>query len=239
VLITGASSGIGRSCAIEASSLGAHCVLSGRNEKQLNETANLCKTPAEIIPADLLKSEDIKKIADKIAALDGFVSCAGIINPRPIKFLRQENLQEIFSINYFAPVTLTAELLQAKKMNDGASFVFISSVSSKHPYFGGAAYVSSKAALEAFSRTLALETAPKKMRSNVLLPGLVETQMLKETREAVGEEEFQAYEKQYPLGYGKPEDVANAVCFLLSDESRWITGSELKLDGGLVLSSKK
>ena len=134
---------------------------------------------------------------------------------------------------------LCSELLQAKKMNDGASFVFVSSISSQHPYTGGAVYSSSKAALESFSKTLAIEVASKKMRSNVLLPALVKTQMLEETRQAVSEEDFIAYEKQYPLGFGEPEDIANAVCFLLSKEAKWITGSELKMDGGLVLSSKK
>ncbi len=134
---------------------------------------------------------------------------------------------------------LTAELLQAKKMEVSASFVFISSISSQHPYFGAASYASSKAALEAFSRTLALEVAPKKMRSNVLLPGMVKTQMMEQTKEAFGENNFENYEKSYPLGFGEVTDVANAVCFLLSHEARWITGSEIKMDGGLMLSGIK
>ena len=239
VLITGASSGIGRSCAAEISAMGANVILVGRNETELKATSKLCNGNVEIICADLSQPEEIKNLATKIKNIDGIVNCAGIINPRPIKFLKQVNLTEIFAINYFAPVLLSAELLSAKKVNEGASFVFISSVSSQHPYMGGAAYVSSKAALEAFSKTLAIEIAGKKMRSNVLLPGLVKTQMLEETKNAVSEEDFKAYEKQYPLGFGEPEDVANAVVFLLSNEAKWITGSELKMDGGLVLSSKK
>ncbi len=239
ILITGASSGIGRACAIEVNKQGAHCILVGRNENELKKTVALCTNSTEIYILDLTQEEELKKFAGQVKNLDGVVNCAGIINPRPIKFLKQIHLNEIFTINYFAPVLLTAELLHAKKMNDGASFVFISSISSQHPYLGGAAYVSSKAALDAFSKTLAIEIAHKKMRSNVLLPGLVKTKMLEETKDAVGEEEFKAYEKQYPLGFGEPEDVANAVCFLLSKEAKWITGSELKMDGGLVLSSKK
>jgi len=239
ILITGASSGIGRACAVQASALGAYCILTGRNEKELKETAQLCGASHEIHLADLGLETDIKKLAGAVKNLDGFINCAGIISPRPIKYLKTENLDEIFKVNFYAPVLLTAELLQAKKMNEGASFVFISSISSQHPYVGGAAYSASKAALESFSKTLAIETVAKKMRSNILLPALVKTQMLEETREAAGEENFAEYEKQYPLGFGEPLDVAHAACFLLSREAKWITGSELKMDGGLVLSSKK
>lgn len=239
ILITGASSGIGRSCAVEASALGAECFLVARNKAELENTAALCKTPAKIFVADLTKEEEIKELAGKLPTLHGVVNCAGIISPRPVNFLKRRNLDEVFSINYFAAALLSGELLQAKKMENGASFVFISSISAQHPYFGAAAYASSKAALEAFSKTLALEIAPKKMRSNVLVPGLVRTRMLEETREATGEENFKQYEKTYPLGFGEVEDVANAVCFLLSNESRWITGSELRMDGGLTLSGMK
>ncbi len=239
ILITGASSGIGRSCAVEASSLGAHCILVARNKTELEKTAKLCANKTGIVAADLTNEEDIKKLIAEIPKLNGLVNCAGIISPRPVSFLKKKNLEEVFNINYFAAALLCGELLHAKKMEAGASFVFISSISSHHPYFGAAAYASSKAALESFSKTLALEIAPKKMRSNVLLPGMVNTQMMQETKEAVGEENFKAYEKNYPLGFGEVEDIANAVCFLLSDEARWITGSELKMDGGLMLSGIK
>jgi len=239
VLITGASSGIGRACAVEASLLGAHCLLTGRNKDELEKTAGLCENKTEILVADLLQEADLKKMAGAVPALDGVVNCAGIISPRPISFLKRRNLEEVYNINFFAPALLTAELLSAKKMRNGASFVFISSISSQHPYFGAAAYASSKAALESFSKTLALEVAPKKMRSNVILPGMVNTHMMQETKEAVGEETFKHYEKSYPLGFGEPVDVASAVCFLLSKEARWITGSELKMDGGLMLSGIK
>lgn len=238
ILITGASSGIGRACAIEASQIGAHCILVGRNEDALNETASLCENRADVLVSDLKNTDDIKKMVSQINNVDGVVHCAGITYPRPIKFLKPEHITEIFDINYNAPVLLTAELLQKNKVNNGASFVFISSISSKHPYFGGSTYVSSKAALEAFSRTLAIEVAPKKMRSNVILPAMVYTKMLEDTKQATGEERFAEYEKLHPLGFGEPKNVADAVCFFLSREAKWITGSELKMDGGLLLNSK-
>ncbi len=238
VLVTGASSGIGRACAIEASSIGAHCILVGRNENTLKETAALCLNQTDVFVCDLKNVDEIKKLVSQIRSIDGVVHCAGITYPRPVKFLKPEHIKEIFDINYNAPVLLTAELLQTNKANNNASFVFISSISSKHPYFGGATYVSSKAALEAFSRALAIEIAPKKMRSNVIMPAMVHTQMLEETKDATGEERFKEYEKLHPLGFGEPKDVADAVCFFLSTEARWITGSELKMDGGLLLNGK-
>jgi NAD(P)-dependent dehydrogenase (short-subunit alcohol dehydrogenase family) len=239
ILITGASSGIGRSCAIEASSLGALCIIVGRNSEKLNETAKLCHTKTEIIVCDITDQEGLKQLVAKVDQLDGVVHCAGITHPRPIKFLKPEHIHKIFDINFTAPVLLTSMLLQKNAINEGASFVFISSVSSSHPYFGGSMYVSSKAALEAFSKSLAVELAPKKIRSNAIKPGLVDTIMLTETKEAGTEENFKEYEKLYPLGFGTTLDVANAVCYLLSNEAKWMTGSELKMDGGLVLNSKK
>lgn len=239
ILITGASSGIGRACAIEASSMGAHCILVARNKQELENTAKLCKTNADIYPIDLTNDLEIKTLVGELQNLNGVVHCAGIISPRPVNFLKRKNLDEVFNINYFAPVMLTSELLQAKKMHAGASFIFISSISSRHPYFGATSYAGSKAALEAFSKTLALEIASKKMRSNVLMPGMVKTQMMEETKQAFGDENFKNYENSYPLGFGEVVDIANAVCFLLSDEAKWITGSELKMDGGLMLSGIK
>ncbi len=239
ILITGASSGIGRACAVEASALGANCILLARNKEELIHTSNLCLTLSEIVCIDLTDDESVRSFSEQIDSIDGIVHCAGAIQPRPIKFLKREHLTGLFDLNYNAPVLLTSSLLRNGKINNNASIVFISSISSQHPYFGGAVYVSSKAAIEAFSKTLAIEVASKMIRSNVLLPGLVMTQMLEQTRQAAGEDNFENYEKQYPLGFGTPEDVANAVCFLLSEKSKWITGSEIKLDGGLVLNSKK
>lgn len=236
ILITGASSGIGRACAVEASAMGASCILVGRNKLELQKTKDLCVNKSLVIVANLTDESEIKKIVSEIPQIDGLVHCAGIISPRPIKFLKSENIKEVFDINFNAPVLLTSSLLQGNKIANEASIVFISSISSQFPYFGGSVYVSSKAALEAFSKTLAIEVASKKIRSNVLLPGLVKTQMLEKTKQAAGDENFALYESKYPLGFGQPDDVANAVCFLLSYEAKWITGSELKMDGGLLIN---
>ena len=240
ILITGASSGIGRSCAIEASKLGASCIITGRSEAELIKTKELCETSAQIFAGDLTNHDVIKQLVASLPNLDGVVHCAGITNPWPIKFLKPEHIKEMFDINFHAPVLLTTQLFQKNKINTSASFIFISSISAHHPYFGGSTYASSKAAIEAFSKSLAIEMAPKKIRSNVVRPGLVKTRMFYEAKGAsVDSENFDQYEKFYPLGFGEPEDVSNAVCFLLSKESKWITGIDLKMDGGLVLNSKK
>ena len=126
--------------------------------------------------------------------------------------------------------------MQQKKLKENSSIVFISSVSVLHSYFGGAPYISSKAALEAYARTLALELAPKKIRVNVLQPALVKTAIYQSTADAaMNPEELALHEKKYPLGLGQPEDVAKASVFFLSDASQWITGAALKMDGGLTL----
>lgn len=240
VLITGASSGIGRATAIACAKAGAKLILSGRNKSALEETASmLAGKTTELITTDLSKEEEIIELVNKLGPLDGFMHSAGIINPVPVKFLRTKHIQEIFDINFSSTVLLCSHLLSQKKINTSASIVFISSVSAQHPYTGGALYTASKAALEAFARTLALETSSKKIRVNVLAPALVRTKILEQSEEALSKEEIKKIEDQYPLGIGEPEDVANAALFLLSDASKWITGTTIKMDGGLLLNSTK
>ncbi len=239
ILITGASSGIGKQAAIQASEMGATIIACGRNENELNELKKIIGSKCNLFTGDLTNSNNITKLVSEIEKIDGLVHSAGIVSPVPAKFIAQKHIDEIFQINFNAPVLLTSALLQKNKINANSSIVFISSISTEHPYFGGSLYVSSKAAIEAYSRNLALELSSKKIRANVLQPALVKTKIFEETIKASTQEEIDNYEKQYPLGFGEPEDVANAITFLLSDKSKWITGTCIKMDGGLVLSSKK
>ena len=239
ILITGASSGIGRATAILCDKLSARVILTGRNNHELIITQGLLKNKTEIILADLSKEEDIIKLISAMPCIDGFAHCAGIVKPYLIKYLKAKHIAEVMNINFTSGVLLSSTLLASKKLNTGASVVFISSVSAWHPYIGGALYSASKSALEAFARSFALETASKKMRANIVAPALVKTKILEETEQAYTKEEFEEITQQYPLGIGKPEDVANTIVFLLSDLSNWITGTTIKMDGGLLLSSKK
>jgi len=153
----------------------------------------------------------------------------------PAKFIRQNDIVKLFRINFEVPVLLTGKLLQKKRIKDKSSIVFISSVATISPYFGGALYGSSKAALESYSKSLALEMAGKGIRSNVISPGLVNTPILtdpaKEGNPEIVGDSINKYLKKYPMGIGEPEDVANVVAFLLSDEARWVSGANILLGG--------
>lgn len=237
-LITGATGGIGSSCAKLLSMHGAKLTLTGRNEEKLNELALACANEVTIAVADLTSPDDLKDVTRNISNIDGFVHCAGIVKPMPIKFIQEKHYHEVFDINYKSAVLLTGQLLKQKKVNKGSSMVFISSISSKFPYLGGALYVSSKAALEAFTKTLAIEHS-KLLRANIVSPALVKTPIFEETKRATGEDEMNKYEEQYLLGFGQPEDVSNTCAFLLSGRSKWITGENIIMDGGLTIGSKK
>lgn len=239
ILITGASSGIGQATAILCDRLGASVTITGRNENALKETLQQLKHHPKLIVADLTVQEHITGLVSKCEPIDGLVNCAGIVKPLPIKYIRQKNITEMFDANFSSAVLLCSELSALKKLNEKASVVFISSVSADHPYIGGSLYSASKAALEAFCRSFAIEHATKKIRANVIAPALVKTKIFTETELASSEEEMQKYESQYPLGFGEPEDVANCIAFLLSPASKWITGTTINMDGGLLLSSKK
>ena len=241
ILITGASSGIGRQIAIDASSLGATVTITGRNQTELKNTyTQLTGKNHSIIECDLTKTDDIKKLSTGLKELDGIVHCAGIVKPVPTKFINELQIDEVFFINFKSIVLLNAQLLQQKKINNEASIVLISTISTMHPYFGGAIYVASKSALEGYGKTLALELVSKKIRVNILQPALVKTAIYQSTIDsAFSDEEMKKYEKNYPLGIGETTDVSNAACYLLSEKSKWITGTLIPMDGGLTLGKLK
>lgn len=236
-LITGASGGIGSECAKLLVEYGAKVTLTGRNIEKLEEIANKFVLKPQFFASDLSNFDEIKKLAHSCKNLDGLVHCAGIIKPMPIKFIQEKHFDEVMNINLKSAVLLTSQLLKQKKINPKSSMVYISSISSKFPYLGGGLYVTSKGGLESFVKTLALEHH-NLLRANLISPGLVKTEIFNKTMEATGEDEMKKYEEQYPLGFGTTEDIANAVGFLLSSRSKWITGENLVMDGGLTIGSK-
>lgn len=242
ILITGASSGIGKETALKLAQENATLTIVARNESLLKdlviELKKICPNNHSYILTDLSDEKSIQALAQRIENVDGVVHAAGIVSPLPVKFIQKKHLDKIYHINLYAPILLTGSLLKNKKINASGSIVFISSISTDHPYFGGSMYTSSKAGIEAYSRNLALEVASKKIRSNVLAPALVNTRILKETIAASDEKAWEEYQNQYPFGIGQPEDVANSILFFLSDDSQWITGQKLVLDGGLSLNHK-
>jgi NAD(P)-dependent dehydrogenase (short-subunit alcohol dehydrogenase family) len=238
ILVTGASSGIGREVAIRCSMQGAEVVITGRDPERLNATYDaLCMTENTVTRhASRVTNLTIEASMDDLVAslplLHGIVHCAGIVGPLPAKFITQTDIDRMFGINYFAPVNLTSKILRKKKLADRASVVFMSTIATKNPYFGGALYSGSKAALESYSKTLALEQVARGIRSNCIMAGLVDTPMIENPSEKnMQEEALERYLKRYPLGIGKPHDVAGAVVFFLSDAAKWVTGTSLIMGG--------
>lgn len=236
ILVTGASSGIGRSIAIECAKLGAQLIITARNKERLTNTFNnLEGSEHQIILADISTDEEIAALCENLPQLDGVVHVAGIVKPKPFQFLNRQELELIMNINFYGPVLITNILLRKKLLKKYSSLVFISSISGTLcSYIGGSAYSASKSALQGILKGIALELAPKNIRVNSIVPGMIDTDILKES--SVADETLIEDSKLYPLGrYGKPQDVAFATIYLLSDASNWVTGSNILLDGGYTL----
>jgi len=233
VLVTGATSGIGKQAAIDLSAAGAILIITGRDETRHSETLAALQGKGHMhFTADLLDFDTFTSLAEGLPLLDGVVHSAGVTGHLPVKFISSGDISEIMRINYMAPVLLTAALLKKKKINAKASIIFMSSVTTKYPYYGGALYGSSKAAIEAYSRVLALEQAGKGIRSNCISPSFVRTPMVVDAGKTISNEVLEKFEKMMPLGFGEPSDVSHAILYLLSDASKWVTGSNMMLGGG-------
>ncbi len=236
VLVTGASSGIGRAVAIECSRMGAACIITGRNRERLEATlTSLAGSGHSSIEAELTDESNLAKIVEEVPALDGIVQCAGIIDPRPFSFVTRERMNRMFAINFEAPVVLTQQLLKRKKLKRDSSVVFISSVSGVFcSVAGGSVYSATKGAVNGIVKGMAVDLAPKGIRVNSVAPGMVDTDLF--TSGIITAEQLAEDAKRYPLGrYGRPEEVAWAVVYLLSGASSWTTGSCILLDGGYTL----
>lgn len=234
ILITGASSGIGRAAAIECSKLGATCIITARNEKRLNETLSQLEGKGhKVIIADIAAQDGIDILVEQIPNIDGLVNNAGISHTKLINFIKEEEVSYVFSINAFAPIMLTKSLLKKKKMNLGASIVFVSSAASINPDIANSIYSATKAAITSFSRSCAKELSAKQIRSNSIHPGMVETELVQNL--VFSAEELEVDKARYLLKrYGKPEEIAWAIIYLLSDASAWVTGTQLVIDGGVL-----
>jgi NAD(P)-dependent dehydrogenase (short-subunit alcohol dehydrogenase family) len=236
ILVTGASSGIGRAAAVRISELGGKVILSGRNAGALKDTLNLLKGPGHrIVVADLTIEKEREILINELKVLDGIVHSAGVVKPFPVKFISEKQVDEMHRINYLAPVLLTGQLLKQKKVAKGGSMVFLSSISSEFPHKGGAIYSGTKAALNAYCKVVALEYAHQHIRANYINAAMVKTPLFDEVVAEIGEEVMHEHGKRYPLGFGQAEDVANGIVFLLSDASKWITGTGIVMDGGLTI----
>lgn len=238
ILITGASSGLGRQCAVECSRIGAQLVLMGRNSERLIETLSLLNGDNHSYYAlDLLESGNIPPaIADivtKVGKLDGVINSAGISGVYPINTMTEERMLYMFKTNVISAIEITREIIKKKNFNpDGGSVVFISSVMGVVGDKAKSLYSMTKGALIAGTRSLACELASRKIRVNCISPGAVLTPINEKLPYMADEEARKELTNKHPLGLGQPTDVANGAVYLLSDASRWMTGQNLIIDGG-------
>lgn len=232
VLVTGASSGIGRGIAVTCSKMGATVVLGGRNVKRLNETLSQMEGNNHLLAtADLSDTVQIEEMAGRLPKLDGIVHCAGIGQRVLCKLLQERDIDDVMNTNFKAPIMLQTEILKQKKINKTASVVFIASIASESPSVGNAIYSASKGAVISYANCLAIELAPRRIRVNCISPAMVWTDLI--LKGGVTEEELKEDEQKYPLKrYGTPEDIANLAVYMLSDASSWMTGSNVRITGG-------
>lgn len=240
ILVTGAGGGIGRATAVACAKMGATLVVTDINEATLTETLDILNAEMpknhQMFVADLTKQSELDNLVRETPALDGLVCNAGISKVLPIQFLNEEDMNRIVSINAFAPMYLTQKLYKKKKINKGGSIVFTESISGvKMVSMGGVMYAVSKNALDAFMRNAALEFATRNIRVNSVNPSRVNTNIVKNA--VYSEEEVAKDIQTYPLKrYAEPEEIANAIVFLLSEASSYITGHALVIDGGKTLT---
>lgn len=236
ILVTGASSGIGRTIAVECSRMGANVIITGRNEDRLNETfTSLEGNSNNSIVTDLTSEQGVDMVVSQSPVVDGIVLCAGVSSLVPFIMSSRKQLDKTFEINFFSQIELLRLFIKKKKINSGSSIVGISSIGGNKTFSTGICpYGASKAAFLSIMKTAAKELAPK-YRVNCILPGQVNTPMVQKG-ELTGDQ-YEAYKKTVPMGrFGEPEDIAFATIYLLSDASSFVNGSEITVDGGVTLN---
>lgn len=232
ILVTGASSGIGKAIAVSSAKMGATIIATARNEQRLFETLALMpEGEHQAINADLTNQEDINALVEQLPKLDGLVQCAGVGSRVPCKNITDKDLQYVFASNVEGPILLQSTLLSKKKINKSASIIYIASRAASAPSAGNATYSASKGAILSYAKCLALELAPRQIRVNCICPGMVWTDLI--LKDGMDREQLEQAQLSYPLKrFGQPEDIANLAIYLLSDASNWMTGSSIDISGG-------
>lgn len=236
ILVTGASSGIGKATAIECSKLGARVIITGRDEARLQQTLSSLEGEGHVVIAAGLGEDDgIRFLVERVPVLNGIVHAAGISDTVLFQFLKKERLENIFNINFFAPVVLSQLLLKKKLLRKGGSIVFLSSIDgSITAHIGNSMYSATKGALSAMMRNMSIELASKGIRVNAVLPGMTETPLIH--NDDITQEQLNKDMELYPLKrYADPREIAWAIIYLLSDASTFTIGANLVVDGGFTV----
>ncbi len=236
ILVTGASSGIGRTTAIECAKLGANVIITGRNTERLQATFDLLDSHGNHmkIVGDLTNQEDLDKLVNDMPVIDGLVNNAGISFTKPIGFIKKDDLQRVYETNLFSPILLTNNLLKKKKIAKNGSVVFVSSAASFGCSNANSVYGTAKASLASFMHYCNKEVTPvKQIRFNAIHPGMVQTELVENLTFTA--EELEKDVQRYPMKrYGTPQDIAYSIIYLLSDAASWVTGTSLIIDGGIL-----
>ena len=236
ILVTGAASGMGKATANMCAKMGATVVAADYNSTGMCETMSQLEGNGHLsFVINLADESSWTELINNTPVLDGVANCAGIANMNPFTYISREEMDKVFSINFFGPVLFTKSLLKAKKLNKGSSVVFVSSVDGPRVvHAGNSVYSAGKSALVGMARNMAVDLAPKKIRVNCILPGTTDTPLIRTAN--VTEEMLAEMAKKFPLKrFGTPEDMANGIIYLLSDASSFVTGTELVIDGGYTL----
>ena len=240
ILITGGAGGIGSATAVTCASLGARVVLTDIREDALTNTlallpASLSGEKHQAFVADLTDENQINSLVDFCPVLDGLVCNAGVMKLTLTQFITEAELTRIQKINLNAPILLTRSLLKKKKINKGGSIVFLSSIDGTlNAHIGNSTYSATKGAIASIARGMAVELASKGIRVNCVMPGMTETPLIHS--DSITQEQLDKDKKLYPLGrYGRPEEIAYGIIYLLSDASSFTTGAGLVIDGGFTL----
>ncbi|MCQ2343459.1 MAG: SDR family oxidoreductase [Paludibacteraceae bacterium] len=232
ILITGAASGIGKATSIECSKVGAKVVAVDLNAEGLNALMPQLEGEGHISFAGNLCAEGfLKELSEQVPPLDGVFLCAGVSDTTPVKFITEEKIDRVMSVNLVAPIMMLKQLLIMKKINKGGSLVWMSSYGAEKVEPGLGIYAASKSAVNGIMRAYAKELIARKIRSNSIMPMMIRTELLS-TLNNISDKNWEKQEAMYPLGFGSPLDVAYAAIYLFSDASRWITGTQIKMDGG-------
>ena len=240
VVITGASSGLGRECAFQCSRMGAKIVALGRNEQRLNDLTNSLEGEGhKMWTFDLTNLDDINNLVndihDNYGKIDGFVHSAGVEKTAPSKLLSPSDYENLLRVNTISAFEFIRQLCQVKYFNHGGSVILIASITALIARNGLTAYSASKGALISGARTLALEYAKRRIRVNTISPGTVKTPLMEQYLSTLSESDREKRLAGFPLGIGNPSDIAHACVYLLSDASQWITGQNLIIDGGYTI----
>lgn len=235
ILVTGATSGIGRAIAVECAKMGASIIALGRNKERMKSLECLLGEGHSYWTIELTDLTAVEELVNNIEKVDGVVNSAGIGTTNLFQFLSPEKIREIFDVNFFAPIELTRLIVKKKKINKSASIVFLSSIDGPvNSHIGNSSYSATKSALAAMAKGMAVELAGKQIRVNYLMPGQTETPLIHNS--SITEEQLKIDMSKYPLKrYARPEEIAFGAIYFLSDASSFTTGTGLIIDGGFTL----